>query len=195
MLIGLIRHGQTDWNLVGKIQGQTDIPLNANGKHQASLLAERLVHDKYAWNYVVSSGLSRAEETARIIADRLGITLLPPDPRLCERSYGQVEGTTPEERKARWGDGWKQLDLGQESDETIRSRGLSFLEDLSKQHGRSNVLIVSHGSFLAQLYLALYHGAYQDNIMNLSFTVLEKKDLEWSPILYNCTRHLESSNV
>ncbi|WP_314585425.1 histidine phosphatase family protein [Paenibacillus terrigena] len=195
MLIGLIRHGQTDWNLIGKIQGRTDIPLNENGRNQAKLLADRLSQDTYTWDYVISSGLQRAEETASIIAKSLNIPLLPPDGRLIERSYGQVEGTTQEERIARWGDQWREQDLGQETNEEVRARAMQFLQDMSEQHSNSNILMVSHGSFLAQLYLVLFQERFQENIKNLSFTVLEKRDLQWSPILYNCTRHLEETNV
>lgn len=195
MLIGLIRHGQTDWNRIGKIQGQTDIPLNEAGRNQAKLLADRLVVDPYKWDYAISSGLQRAEETARIIANALHIPLLPPDSRLIERSYGQVEGTTQEERLERWGEHWRELDLGQETNDELRKRAKSFLEDISDTYPDSNVLVISHGSFLAQLYMALHQEQYQGSIANLSFTVLEKKDLQWSPIIYNCTRHLEGTNV
>jgi len=195
LLIGLIRHGQTEWNRIGKIQGRTDIPLNENGKNQAALLATRLAQDTYKWDAVISSGLQRAEETASIIAKTLHIPLLPPDERLIERSYGQVEGTTHEERITRWGDQWRERDLGQETNEEVRARAMQFLHDMSGRHSNANILMVSHGSFLAQLYLALFQERFQENIKNLSFTVLEKKDLQWSPILYNCTRHLEESNV
>ncbi|OPA81458.1 histidine phosphatase family protein [Paenibacillus selenitireducens] len=195
MLIGLIRHGQTEWNRMGKIQGQTDIPLNEAGRSQAKLLADRLVDDSFKWDYAISSGLQRAEETAQIIANALHIPLLSPDPRLIERSYGQVEGTTQEERLERWGEHWKERDLGQETNDIVRKRAMSFLEDMSDKYPNSNLLVISHGSFLAQLYLALYQERYQEGIANLSFTVLEKKDLQWSPILYNCTRHLEGTNV
>jgi len=190
MIIGLIRHGLTDWNAVGKIQGQSDIPLNDVGRQQANLLADRLAGENYTWDYCITSSLSRAEETGAIIASKLNIPLLAPDPRIRERAYGQVEGLTAEEREHKWGKDWNQLDLGQESDELLQSRALEFLKDLSIKYPASNILIVSHGGFLAQLYNALYKDKYSERIGNLSLTILEKKEQEWNPLLYNCSQHI-----
>ncbi|EHB64424.1 MULTISPECIES: histidine phosphatase family protein [Paenibacillus] len=190
MLIGLVRHGLTDWNAMGKIQGQTDIPLNEEGRRQARLLGERLRQEPYHWDFAISSGLSRAEETAQIIASMLGIPVADPDPRVRERRYGQVEGLTAEEREARFGTDWHQQDLGQESDVELMSRGLVFLDDMAIKHRNSNILVVSHGGFLAQLYKLVCRGQLSQRIGNLSLTIVERKDDDWSPLLYNCTKHL-----
>ncbi|MDT3426801.1 broad specificity phosphatase PhoE [Paenibacillus forsythiae] len=190
MLIGLIRHGQTDWNAAGRIQGQSDIPLNGEGRRQAEMLAERLLREPYRWDSCITSGLSRAEETGRIIAARLGLPLLEPDNRIRERAYGQVEGLTPDEREAKWGKEWNLLELGQEKDEQLQARGLAFMEDLSAKHPDRNLLVVSHGGFLAQLYIALYKDKFTQRLGNLSLTILEKTEREWNPLLYNCTRHI-----
>lgn len=76
MLIGFIRHGLTDWNAIGKIQGQTDIPLNEEGRLQARLLGERLLQEPYKWDFIVSSSLSRAEETGSIIASMISLAVI-----------------------------------------------------------------------------------------------------------------------
>lgn len=192
MLVGLVRHGLTDWNAVGRIQGQSDIPLNEEGRRQARLLASRLLDEKeYHWNYVITSGLMRAEETGKIIADKLDIPLLEPDSRIKERAFGQVEGLTALEREAKWGKDWNLLELGQEKEEGIRARALAFLQDLEGKYGDSNVLVVTHGGLLAQLFTALYQDQCTQRIGNLSLTVLEKSEMEWALRLYNCTRHLE----
>lgn len=190
MLIGLIRHGLTDWNAEGKIQGQSDIPLNDEGRKQAEMLGDRLLQEPYHWDYCITSNLSRAAETGKIVAAKLGIPLLEPDQRIRERAYGQVEGMTALEREAKWGKDWNLLELGQESDQALQIRGLAFLEDLSLKYPDSNVLIISHGGFLAQLYAALYKDKYTERIGNLSLTILEKKESEWNALLYNCTRHI-----
>lgn len=190
MMIGLIRHGLTDWNRLGKIQGQSDIPLNDEGRQQAELLGERLLREEYTWDFLISSKLSRAEETGRIIASKLNIPMLEPDPRLNERSFGKVEGLTLAERESKWGRDWHLQELGQEKDPEIQARGLAFMEEMWNLYPDKNMLVISHGGFLAQLYRSLYKDRYTERIGNLSLTILEKKDLEWVPLLYNCTRHL-----
>ncbi|NWL87289.1 MULTISPECIES: histidine phosphatase family protein [unclassified Paenibacillus] len=192
MLVGLIRHGLTDWNKIGRIQGQSDIPLNEEGRGQAKKLAERLLADqKYKWDFVITSGLSRAQETGEIIAKTLNIPLYDPDSRLVEKAFGQVEGLTAEERETLWGVDWKQRDLGQESDEAIQERALSFLKEIGEKYSDNNVLVVSHGGLLAQLFTVLYQNKCTERIGNLSLTILEKNDHNWDMRLYNCTRHLE----
>ncbi|KTD87185.1 histidine phosphatase family protein [Paenibacillus etheri] len=190
MLIGLIRHGLTDWNAIGKIQGQSDIPLNDEGRMQAAMLADRLLQEPYRWDCCITSNLSRAAETGKIIADKLNLPLLDPDHRIRERAYGQVEGLTSAEREEKWGKDWSLLSLGQETDEQLQARALAFMEDISAQHPNRNILVISHGGFLAQLYTALYKDKYSERIGNLSLTILEKKERDWNPILYNCTRHI-----
>ncbi|KAA8751383.1 MULTISPECIES: histidine phosphatase family protein [Paenibacillus] len=190
MRIGLIRHGLTDWNAAGRIQGQTDIPLNGEGREQAERLGRRLLKEEYQWDYIITSGLSRAQETGEIISKLLNVPLLEPDARLKERAFGQIEGLTSEERVARWGQAWETLDLGQEQIADIQIRALAFLEDLWSAYPDQNVLIVTHGAFLANLLTALFKDRYTERIGNLSLTILEKERDDWSPLLYNCTRHL-----
>lgn len=190
MRIGLIRHGLTDWNAAGRIQGQTDIPLNGEGREQAERLGRRLLTEEYQWDYIITSGLSRAQETGEIISNLLNVPLLEPDARLKERAFGQIEGLTSEERVARWGQAWETLDLGQEQIADIQIRALAFLEDLWSTYPDQNVLIVTHGAFLANLLTALFKDRYTERIGNLSLTILEKERDDWSPLLYNCTRHL-----
>ncbi|MFX3646520.1 MAG: histidine phosphatase family protein [Paenibacillus sp.] len=190
MRIGLIRHGLTDWNAAGRIQGQTDIPLNGEGRKQAEQLGRRLLTEEYQWDYIITSGLSRAQETGEIISKLLNVPMLEPDARLKERAFGQIEGLTSEERIARWGKSWDTLDLGQEQIADIQTRALASVEDLWSAYPDQNVLIVTHGAFLANLLTALFKDRYTERIGNLSLTILEKEREDWSPLLYNCTRHL-----
>jgi probable phosphoglycerate mutase len=88
----LVRHGETDWNVAGRWQGQTDIPLNEEGRRQANAVADGLLGLAVAG--IVSSDLSRAEETARIVGERIGRGLVYVDARLRERSFGPFEGLT-----------------------------------------------------------------------------------------------------
>ena len=89
-LLYLVRHGETDWNRDRRIQGSTDIPLNETGRLQArrtgTLLARR------SWDAIITSPLSRAAETAAIIADELGLPAPQIVDAIVERAYGEAEG-------------------------------------------------------------------------------------------------------
>ncbi|MBB3109300.1 putative phosphoglycerate mutase [Paenibacillus phyllosphaerae] len=191
MRIGLIRHGRTEWNALGKIQGQTDTPLNEEGVRQAHALANRLLAEGQQWDGVVSSDLMRASETARIIASTLGIPQLPSDARLRERYFGVIEGTTEAERLAKWGANWRSADCGQESDLELRTRALSFVEDAMERYPGQNLLAVTHGSLLAQLLKGLCEELEDKPIGNMAFSIFERDDNRWRPLLHNCTLHLD----
>lgn len=97
--ICFIRHGETDWNVKKRIQGQLDIPLSAAGRAQARAVAHNVAHHRFAAIY--SSHLSRALETARAIAERKGleVRILP---QICERNYGIFEGLTAAEAAVKY---------------------------------------------------------------------------------------------
>ena len=87
----LVRHGETDWNLQRRVQGHSDTPLNDNGRAQALALADTL--DDVELDAVYASDLARAFETARIVAERRGLTVTSV-PGLRERNFGTWEGLT-----------------------------------------------------------------------------------------------------
>ena len=90
----VLRHGQTDWNVAARLQGSTDIPLNATGREQARKAAEILAGE--AITRIIASPLSRALETARIVGERIGVEP-ETDARLIERHFGLFEGMTIDE--------------------------------------------------------------------------------------------------
>lgn len=192
LTVGWIRHGITEWNRLGKIQGVTDIPLSDEGISQALLLAERLAKDGMRWNGVVSSDLQRAATTAGIIADRLGLPRRT-DGRLRERSFGQAEGTTLDERLARWGEEWRKLVPDQEPNASLEARGFAFVEDLASAHPGESWLVVTHGSFLSTMMKAMCGDLNDGYIQNVSLTVLERQDGAWKPLIHNCTLHLQAA--
>jgi broad specificity phosphatase PhoE len=91
-----LRHGQTDWNAQGRIQGHTDVPLNATGVAQAQAAAGRLAGRGIDW--IVSSPLARARSTAEFVARRLGLPVQLDDD-LKERRFGAFEGMIADEVK------------------------------------------------------------------------------------------------
>jgi probable phosphoglycerate mutase len=140
----LVRHGQTDWNAERRLQGSTDIPLNDVGRGQARDAIAAL--SGYEWDAIVSSPLSRAAETADLIAAGLGLRVARRVPELAERSFGAAEGLQdgPELDALRIPGGFR----GAEGEDEAALRGLAALEALAEEfHGR-RVLAVAHGTLL-----------------------------------------------
>ncbi len=104
-ILYLARHGETDWNAEGRWQGHTDIPLNDTGRQQARALAEVL--RPLGVLLAVSSDLSRARETAQIVAQALGVPLGTADPDLRERRFGVFEGLTRQQCELQHPQAWQ----------------------------------------------------------------------------------------
>ena len=140
----LIRHGQTDWNAQRRLQGITDIPLNDVGRGQARDAVAAL--SGYEWDTVVSSPLSRAAETADLIAAGLGLSVARRVPELTERSFGAAEGLQagPELEALRIPGGFR----GAESDDEAAVRGLAALEALAEEFPGRRVLVIAHGTLI-----------------------------------------------
>ena len=154
----LVRHGETDWNVAGRLQGASDIPLNENGRAQARAAAPELAR-MFTVDTVICSQLSRAVETATIIADAVGASVVI-DERLQERAYGVWEGLSEEERCAehpdendRWERGEEPRIEGYESHVAVRDRAMAAIADLAGGDGTH--VIVSHGSTTRVLVTAL----------------------------------------
>jgi probable phosphoglycerate mutase len=151
----LVRHGETDWNVQRRYQGQTDVPLSGFGMRQAELVAERLTGDKI--NAVYASDLSRAWETAQIIAGKSGLEVFP-EPRLRELKFGILEGLTFEEAEkqypemiAAWLDNFNNTPDGAETIDQFTARIVSLLNDLKQKHNKQVVLLVGHGGSLSEI--------------------------------------------
>jgi probable phosphoglycerate mutase len=143
--IVLVRHGETDWNRERRYQGHADTPLNEAGRAQARELAEILRPEGVSAVY--SSPLRRASETARIIADRLGLEARELEP-LREIDVGDWQGLTVDEVRTRfperadvaWHSGWPN---GETHDE-LAARVVPALLELGRRHAGDRVLGVTH---------------------------------------------------
>lgn len=152
----LLRHGQTDYNRAGRLQGQVDIPLNEAGLEQARAAAS--VVAGFSPALVVSSDLGRAIETARIVADALvdDVSVVP-DPRLRERAFGQLEGMYDAEIRERYPTVWAARRVGERlvgvGAEDRGEVGARFAEAVWEHLGRlpegSTLLVVAHGACIA----------------------------------------------
>lgn len=151
-VIHLVRHGQTDWNLTGRIQGTADIPLNETGRAQARDAADAL-RDVAGdgETVVVCSDLSRARETAVIIAGMLGLAEPEAVPALRERSYGVGEGMTAAELTARFGSSRADDIPGAEARPLLRRRAVGALLQIADARPDSVVIAVTHGALIAEV--------------------------------------------
>ncbi|MEC0226932.1 histidine phosphatase family protein [Paenibacillus alba] len=187
--IGFIRHGSTEWNRLGKLQGQLDTDLTEEGKEQANLLGLRLAQEQ--WDGIISSDLTRARETGLIVSKLSGIPFIRTDKRLRERMYGQAEGTTVAEREERWGPDWKLQALGQESDDDLWARWIELEKEIIQDYPNKKILLISHGGFIVQILRVLRMDS-EDFLQNTSLTILMRQETGWELQLYNCLAHLHS---
>lgn len=152
MKILITRHGQTDWNVLGKIQGQTDIELNDNGRQQAKETGELIKNENI--DIIITSPLKRAKETAKIINENFNVTIIE-DNRLMERNFGKSEGLTKDDRRKlkeinpEVNDVWnynKNIDFnGMETMQDFCNRIYKFLDEIINKYRDKNILIVTHG--------------------------------------------------
>lgn len=143
----LARHGETDWNRVGRWQGQADPPLNDAGRSQSAELAERLAGDGIAAIY--SSDLRRASQTAHVVADRLGLAVVE-DAGLREIDVGSWSGLTRAEVEQRFPEGyarWLAGEIGHDGEtrEQLTARVVSAVERIAAEHPAETILMVTHG--------------------------------------------------
>lgn len=153
-LITLVRHGQTDWNLARRIQGTTDIPLNDTGREDARRAASVL--SRGAHHAVYASPLSRARETAEIIAVELGLGAPHLMSGLREREFGEGEGMLVPDYIDRYGH-WHAPVPGAETLDEVGMRALAALDEISREARRrsapvaESVIVVAHGGVIRSL--------------------------------------------
>jgi probable phosphoglycerate mutase len=173
------------------MQGSTDIPLDEEGIEQARKLGAKLATEQ-GWDIIFTSHLSRAKRTGEIIAEAIGLSPVLTDERLREVSGGQTEGTVEEDRIAKWGPDWRQLDLGIEAPDAVHERGVAFMKDLLEEHAGKQILIVSHGSFIRHMLRHLTPDfVLTEHLQNTGVSRFVVEETKWSCDLYNCTKHLD----
>lgn len=140
-----IRHGQTDWNLQNRLQGQADIPLNATGRKELAQTADFLA-DHGPWDAVAASPLQRAVASAEIIAARLNLQPVSIEPGLLEKDYGAFEGQDLSGLDAA---AKTQLiaSVG-EPNEQVATRAITAINALLIKNPGKKLLLVSHGSLI-----------------------------------------------
>ncbi|MTV38238.1 histidine phosphatase family protein [Duganella radicis] len=160
----LIRHGETAWNAVRRLQGHIDIPLNAEGERQAAALARALSAEKL--DAIVSSDLQRAMQTAQAVAAQHRTLTLRTDAQLRERAYGVFEGMLYQDIQQQYPDDfarWQARDIeavmpaGErvaESFHQFYDRAIKGLHAVAARHPGQTVAVVAHGGVLECAYRA-----------------------------------------
>ena len=166
----LVRHGETDWNAEGRLQGHTDRPLNDYGRRQAQALADRLAGEDI--DAVYASDLSRARETAEILAAKHGLTVVV-DPDLREKNWGNWEGLTSDERL--------HVEFEGETSEAHRDRILTAMERIVERHPEGRIVVVTHGGSLRRIQAAV-SGFALPVIENCAVWGLAHEDGRFRPI-------------
>lgn len=143
MNLFVVRHGQTEWNVLKKMQGSVDIPLNEKGIEQAHKTKENLKDINI--DFIFCSPLIRAKQTAEIIGTAKNLQIIYDD-RLRERNYGEFEGTS--KSLFNYNDFWaynKNLKyIKAENIQDFFDRIYIFIDELKMKHLDKNILIVTH---------------------------------------------------
>lgn len=183
--ICIIRHGETDWNSSGRLQGCEDIELNDTGREQAHKLAQYLSREQ--WDAIVSSPLKRAYETAGIIASYISLHDIQVIDELKERNYGLASGLLPEERRNRFPDG---TIPGQEEFEHLRTRAMETLTGIATDHAGKRIIVVSHGALTNSILYTLSggeFGSFKTRLKNGCLNKILHQNNIWSVEYYNKT--------
>lgn len=147
MRLYLTRHGQTEWNVEGRVQGRSDVPLTEEGLRQARELAARLAQTQDGPDHVdlvVSSPLSRARVTAEVVCEALCVPL-EVAPELTEQSFGAFEGVSNKDPRFQAAKGaFFERFEGGESFLDVAARVYPYLDRLRAAHAREGVLMVTH---------------------------------------------------
>lgn len=172
----LIRHGETEFNVEGKFQGQSDSPLTEDGKDQiyqvARMLKMELGDDIHNWE-IISSPLGRAMDSTKILCETLAydLTKVQTDERLAEVSVGDWAGLYIEDIKAQWPRllegtnhyNWYFNSLGGERYADVEGRVKAFLESVKD---KEKLIVVAHG-VTSRIIRGLYQNLDKDEALSL----------------------------
>ena len=204
MKLFLIRHGQTDWNILGKYQGQTDIPLSAEGVRQAERLAQHFPAD--ALDVIYTSDLQRAVMTAERLAKKFS-TPVKAEKALRELDFGAWEGLTYQEIAQRWPQEVEHLFGAPEKLQipkgetflTLQQRAMAKINEIREENDGKNVAVVAHGAIAKAILTALLHiplhyvwTLRQDNT---AVNIIRFDDTFVSVELLNGTAHLDRPSL
>ena len=174
MYIYIIRHGETEWNKKGLVQGKTDIPLNETGIKQAERTS--FLFNDQSFDALITSPLKRAITTGNILTKNATVSRKIIDDRIIEKCYGITEGWNGRKRYEVYPNGHAPQE---ESYKIVRKRMFYAIQEYAKEYTK-NILVVSHGSAIAALIKELEPTLEKEflKIENLSLTIIDSKSLK-----------------
>lgn len=198
----IVRHGQTNWNILGKTQGHGNSDLTAKGIEQATELAESIVN--YPIDYIYSSDLGRAVQTAQILGDKLNIKVEETE-ALREMGFGEWEGLLIDEIKTNYANiytTWRNEPHlaqipGGETLHLIKDRVDSFIQSLNEKYDDKHILLVTHSVTVRVMLLAFLNSGmeniYRIKQDNTALNIVEYRDYGPVVIKMNDTSHIKDN--
>lgn len=198
--IYLIRHGQSEWNYLGKVQGQKNTKLTMLGKMQAESMGNRLINENI--DIIYSSDLERAFNTAEIISEKIKKPIIK-SKSIREINFGIWEGLTKKDllenyRKEYniWLKTPEKLKIeGAESLESLKNRSIKWLDNIIKENPEKNIAIISHSATLKVLLLGILNIPLTNfkniSISNVSLNIIEYRDYNKVLVKLNDVSHLK----
>lgn len=180
-----VRHGQTDQNKLGKIQGQLDFPLNSKGIEDANSLGKYLKEKNINFDYIITSPLDRAYQTGKIIGEYLDNRSIIVDERFIERCFGCCEGLdATDETFVHIIDNTAE---GLEKSYDLEKRVIGAIKDLALKYPNKRILIVSHSHTIKALTSSVLPGIHKlsDKLSNCSLTSFVVEEDKIKILKYN----------
>ena len=198
----IVRHGQTNWNILGKTQGHGNSDLTPKGENQALELSKAI--KEYPIDYIYSSDLGRALQTAEIIGSTIGVDIIQ-TPSLREMGFGDWEGLLIEEIKkdhAKTYETWRNQPhlVNIPNGETlhiIKDRVDAFIKELNEKYDNKHILLVSHSVTVRVMLLSFLNSGveniYRIKQDNTALNIVEYRDYGPVVIKMNDTSHMKNN--
>ena len=198
----IVRHGQTNWNILGKTQGHGNSDLTPKGENQALELSNAI--KEYPIDYIYSSDLGRAVQTAEIIGSTIGVDVIQ-TPSLREMGFGDWEGLLIEEIKkdhAKTYETWRNQPhlVNIPNGETlhiIKDRVDAFIKELNEKYDNKHILLVSHSVTVRVMLLSFLNSGveniYRIKQDNTALNIVEYRDYGPVVIKMNDTSHMKNN--
>ena len=201
----IVRHGETEWNKEGRMQGRLNSDLTLKGKKYAALLGERLKDTEFA--HIISSPSGRALETVQLIKGNRDIPILT-DERIMEMNLGSWQGMKHEDLKKQYPSEYEQFlnkpdDHQIEGAETLTemsNRAGEFLTELMQSRENGNLLVVTHGRFISALYAVCKGVELKDiwsgpTVQGTSLTIVKLDQEQYEVLLEADMSHIQGEET